>query len=110
MTSQAEQQAIIAECEALIRAKAPNPKTRGKTSTGNLAFNAVKSENESPGVWVLYVDESIAPYMKYTNENWDQFRPPLHGKQNPNEGWFDRIAKEVLELVATRLGGRIEEQ
>lgn len=111
MTSQAEQQAIIAECEALIRAKAPNPKTRGITSTGNLAFNAVRSENESPGVWVLYVDESIAPYMPYTNEPWIKPRGnPPRVLKNPNEGWWDRLAKEVLELVATRLGGRIEEQ
>jgi hypothetical protein len=109
MISQAEQQAIIAECEALIRAKAPNPVTRAqRKSTGNLASNAVQSENESPGVWVLYVDESIAPYMPYTNEPWLSER--WHGKKNPNEGWFDRLAKEVMELIATRLGGRIEEQ
>lgn len=108
MISQAEQQAIMQECEALLRAKAPNPATRGITSTGNLAFNAITLVNESPGVWVLYVDESIAPYMPYTNEPWLSER--WHGKKNPNEGWFDRLAKEVIELVATRLGGRIEEQ
>lgn len=106
MISQAEQAAIIQECVTLIRNKAPK-------DTGNLAYNAVRFEDKGNGVWEIWVDGTppdigIAPYMPYTNEPWLSER--WHGRRNPNEGWWDRTAKEVMELIATRLGGRIEEQ
>lgn len=46
----------------------------------------------------LYVDENIAPYMKFTNEPWE------HGK-NPNEGWFDRAAQTIAEHIARSTKG-----
>ena len=76
--------------------------------TGNLAYNAIKLKKVDENTYRIYVDERIAPYMKYTNENWDQFRPPLKGKQNPNEGWFDRAAMIVLEQIKTDLNGEIK--
>lgn len=59
----------------------PNPKTRGsgyyinkyghrcKCSTGNMAFNASKIEFTDDRTCNIYVDENIAPYVPYTNEN-----------------------------------------
>ena len=106
MISHAEQAAIMQECETLIRNKAPK-------RTGNLAFNAIKVEDKGNGVWEIWVDGEppdigIAPYMPYTNEPW--ISPKWHGKKNPNEKWFDRVASEIVDLVATRLGGHVEEQ
>ena len=67
--------------------------------TGNLKFNAIR------GVWIgentfqLYVDESIAPYMKYTNEPWK-------GKgKNPNENWWERAFKYICDYLQTKLKG-----
>lgn len=98
--SQARQASIIKQCEEYIRKHAPR-------DTGNLAFNSVKVENKGDGIWEIYVDVKIAPYMKYTNENWSQFRPPLQGKKNPNEGWFDKTADAIAQIVANRLKGRV---
>lgn len=65
--------------------------------TGNLRFNALRIKQTFPDVWEIYVDSDkdtgIAPYMVYTNEPWTS--PKWGGKQNPNEGWWDKVAKEV---------------
>lgn len=69
--------------------------------TGNLKFNAIK------GVWInettfrIYIDESVAPYMKFTNETWQ------YGK-NPNENWFDKATMYIAEYIATHTKGSIE--
>lgn len=49
----------------------------------------------------------MAPYAKYTNEPWSQFKPPLAGRKNPNEGWYDRAVIEVINTLAADLGGEI---
>lgn len=82
--------ALIKECEQLLRSLAP-------VATGNLRFNGV-SVVINGDVARLYIDETQAPYMKYTNEKWK------HGK-NPNEGWFDRAAEKIAALVAERVQG-----
>lgn len=71
--------------------------------TRNLADNAIKKEKIGEGKYRIYVDEEVAPYMKYTEENWNNFDPPLQGKQNPNEGWFDRAIKYIFSLIASEL-------
>ena len=113
MISHAEQAAIMQECLTLVKAKTPNPATRGITSTGNLMTHGVQFEDKGNGVWEIWVDGEPpdigqAPYMPYTTEPW--ISPRWHGKKNPNEGWWDRVAKEVIDLIATRLGGNVEEQ
>lgn len=91
---------LCSECLKKLRELAPNPATRYKPhgSTGNLAFNAVKIEVIDTGTIRLYIDEAVAPYMKYTNEPWK------HGK-NPNEGWFDRAYETIAEFIANKTGG-----
>ena len=66
--------------------------------TGNLHDFGIKTEigiNEAH----LYVDEKVAPYMKYTNEPWYNFAPPLFGKENPNEFWFDDAALGAIVYI-----------
>lgn len=93
---------------AYLRKLAPNPVTRAQLkSTGNLAFNAITWELRDPNTFVIYVDESIAPYMPYTNEPW--IHPRWGGKKNPNEGWWQRAVALVAQFVAQDTGGRLKE-
>lgn len=87
--------------------------------TGNLALNSIKIEFETPQVCRIYVDETIAPYMPFTNEHWEHkiikmgnFRPGevverLRTWDNPNEGWWDRVCKEAIEIIQDLLGGQL---
>lgn len=102
-----------------VQGQAPNPNTRGagyyknaygnwqKCSTGNLAFNATKIEHTDERTSVIYVDDDIAPYMKYTNEPW--ISSYWKGHKNPNEGWFGRVAKDLATYIATAWGGVVME-
>ena len=83
----------------------PNPRTRYKTSTGNMAFNALRYREEG-GQFVIYIDESIAPYVPYTNEPW--LSPRWNGKKNPNEGWWRRFCDEFARRFAAELKGEVK--
>ena len=87
----------------------PNPKTRGKTSKGNLAFNAFKYSwtiGENKLTFKAWIDEDVASYMVYTNEPWTAAR--WHGKKNPNEHWWERMCEDFIREVAARLGGKLK--
>lgn len=73
--------------------------------TWNMAVNALKIEATENGV-IIYIDEAVAPYVFYTNEPW--ISPWWGGKKNPNEGWFDKIAVEVVFFLGQFLGGTVE--
>ena len=75
--------------------------------TGNLAFNALKIEFPSTGVCEIYIDESIAPYMKYTEFPW--ISPKWNGKKNPNEGWFEHAAITIYLTLLEELNGMSDE-
>lgn len=83
----------------------PNPKTRGKTSTGNLAFNALRIKIVDDTV-DIYIDENIAPYAVYTNEPWTS--PRWNRKSNPNEGWWGRFCEEFIRRLSKKLRGKLE--
>lgn len=70
--------------------------------TGNLAFNAIKLRRTKKG-YVIYVSSAIAPYMVYTEEPW--ISPYWHGKKNPNEGWFKRVAQDIAEYIRQVFNG-----
>lgn len=72
--------------------------------TGNLAFNSLKMEFTG-NLCKVYIDEDIAPYMQYTNEQWLSSR--WHGKQNPNQGWWQRGADIINDLIMSRLDEQI---
>ncbi len=73
--------------------------------TGNLALNAIRIEFTSSKRCVIYVDESIAPYMPYTTEKW--LSPYWRGKKNPNEGWFESAVQLIAEVLADLCGGEL---
>lgn len=91
---------IIRLTNSVLRRGAPK-------DTGNLAYNSIRISKTGRNSWVIYVDENIAPYMKYTNENWNNFRPPLQGKKNPNEKWWNKNADKFAQRLAKSLGGKI---
>ena len=73
--------------------------------TGNLAFNAIKIEfkgNEAR----IYIDQSIAPYMIFTNQPW--ISPKSNGRANPNEYWFNDAAAYTAYFVAGYTGGTLK--
>lgn len=75
--------------------------------TGNLRYNAIKLESLGRNEWRIFVDEKIAPYMPFTNEKWVSEK--WHGKQNPNEGWFDNGVEKIVNYIAYSLSAvRIE--
>lgn len=64
--------------------------------TGNLKNNAIRFEFIDENTFKIYVDESIAPYMPYTNEiwlseRWINKKTGIKAK-NPNEGWWSEKA------------------
>lgn len=103
---------LCRECQNILRRHAP-------IDTGNLRFNAIKLEMLDKNTCRLYVDESIAPYMKYTNEPWEHknitmgnFRKGetvtrFRSWDNPNEHWFDKAAQEIAEYLARTLKGEL---
>lgn len=74
--------------------------------TGNLSINGIRAEFPSPDVCRIYVDETIAPYMPYTNEPW--LSPYWEGKKNPNEGWWQGLMPTVCNMIAQALEGEVK--
>lgn len=71
--------------------------------TGNLKFNAIKGMWISENQYRIYVDESVAPYVFFTNEPWIN-RP----SNNPNQGWIDKAFNYLANYIAQRTGGNIQ--
>lgn len=76
--------------------------------TGNLALNAIQIEFISPTECKIHVDEKIAPYMPFTNENW--VSPRWKGAKNPNENWWNRACEFIMGIIADLLGGELRKQ
>lgn len=73
--------------------------------TGNMALDSLRYKVQGNYI-VIYIDTNIAPYVPYTNEPWISDR--WHGKQNPNEGWWDKFAQEFIKKFNTKLRGKIK--
>lgn len=74
-------------------------------NTGNLRHNATKLESLGNGIYKIYIDETIAPYVPFTNEPWlSEF---WAGKKNPNEGWWQRAVEKAVFRMAIELGGKV---
>lgn len=87
----------------------PNPKTRYITSTGNMAFNSFKIFFKYTGSEIechIYFDDSIAPYVYYTNETWTATR--WHDKKNPNEGWVEKMVVIFANKITEYLDAHID--
>ena len=77
-----------------------------RASTGNMRFNASSCRVVSPDTVEVKVDAAIAPYVVYTNEPWTS--PKWNGRQNPNEGWFEKATLEFARYLASAMGGKLE--
>lgn len=88
-----------------VKLNAPNPTTRYKTSTGNLAFNAVKLRrvNRHNLSFTVIVDEKIAPYMHAvtTKTHWKDGTPYEYNE------WFDKAVQDVAQNIADIVGGKV---
>lgn len=73
--------------------------------TGNLS-KSINAENER--LFITIGDENVQ-YAPYTNESWDNFKPPLKGHKNPNEGWIERALDIAVPIVDRLLQGSITE-
>lgn len=104
MTRQDIIKACIETVEEMRAEWVPNPKTRGSTSTGNMAFNGLRYEVTADG-FTIGIERSIAPYAPYTEYPWKS--PKWRGKKNPNEGWWEKFRAEFARRLATKLGGKI---
>lgn len=93
--------ALCNKCVKVVRKRCPK-KTR------NLMKHGIQFEWLGDFKFRIFVNEKEAPYMKYTNESWDKFRPPLQGKKNPNEEWWQDAYKLVVELIIKELKGEIK--
>ena len=75
--------------------------------TGNMANNALQYrwEGENGLTFHMFMDEDIAPYTVYTNETWLAAR--WHGKQNPNENWWNFANEYFMRRLAEELKGEL---
>lgn len=99
--SDSEFEALVFEAVMMLRLRAP-------IDTGNLAYNAIKVDRTGPNEWTIWVDESIAPYMPYTNEPWISAK--WHGKQNPNEDWWDEAVRFISGYLAEKVNAELREE
>ena len=88
-----------------VKLNAPNPDTRYKTSTGNLAFNAVRLRNVNRHKlrFTVIVDVKKAPYMPYVNKktHWKDGTPYEYYQ------WFEQAAQDVAQNIADIVGGKV---
>lgn len=64
----------------------------------NLALNGIRIVQDD-GEYSVVIGGEVAPYAKYTNEDWDEFEAPLKGNKNPNEGWIQNSIKEAMPYI-----------
>ena len=115
MTVEEFQAACDAAVEYVREHIVPNPKTRNKRnskgrligSTGNMARHGLQREYLDNG-WTcrVWMDEEEVPYVIYTDEPWTA--PRWHGKKNPNEGWWDKAVKVLVDKIAENLNGEVQ--
>lgn len=83
--------------------------------TGNLRYNGIRYEfidKDTCKIYIdkdtckIYVDPNIVPYMPYTNEPWVSHK--WNGKENPNEGWFQRGVQLIKDFIVNQLGGAVD--
>lgn len=79
---------------------------RAPKDSWNLALNGIVTVQDGSERYVVIGGE-LAPYAEYTNENWDQFQPPLKGKKNPNEGWIEGTIEFCLPMIEQIMSGTV---
>lgn len=101
MTKQDWENLFVEAMNALRNASTLNNHILIPYDTGNLKLNAFKGKWLNDNTFQIYFDESVAPYVPYTQEEWKN-------GNNPNAGWVERAMMFLAEYIAGRLGGKIE--
>lgn len=91
--------------ELILHEKINSLRESAPYDTGNLSLNAIKLRKIGIGKWQIYIDQDIAPYMPYTNEEW--ISPKWNGKQNPNQGWWNNAVEIIIKEIMHRVKGAI---
>lgn len=94
-------EAAIFEAWEIVRQSGLIPK-----DTGNLREKSFKVSRTGVGSWKIYIDHGIAPYDIYVNEKW--VSPKWNGKQNPNEGFWQKVCEFIIDYLHQKLGGDLE--
>lgn len=73
--------------------------------TGNLRHNAIKFKFINSRKIEIWVNEDIAPYMVYTNEQW--LSPKWEGQKNRNESWWQNAVYKCVEMIQARYDAKV---
>ena len=68
--------------------------------TGNLERNGIRVKIDNGTMCVVVGHDTsklLGEYAVYTNEPW--ISPKWGGKQNPNQGWIERVIEKALPLI-----------
>lgn len=69
--------------------------------TGNMAFASFKGHWLGEDKFRLYFDETVAPYVYFTNEPWQKRK-----SRNPNENWiYSKLIPFIAIYITRRLKG-----
>lgn len=90
---------------ATVKDAAPNPATRYKRSSGNLAFNAIRLTQVDlvGGSFTIIVNTKIAPYQSFV----DNKRTWKDGSPYEYYRWFDGAVELVAREIAAMVGGKV---
>jgi len=67
--------------------------------------NSIKVRDLPNGGFEIFIDTNQAPYAEATIGPWVHGR--WHGRQNPNEGWYDESIEQFIKTAKVRLSGQI---
>lgn len=101
---------------AIMRRLLKYIQSRTPFDTGNLCYST-KIKRIQPNVWELYVEAGddpylkdytygMAPYVPFVNEKW--ISPKWHGRQNPNENYWNKSVENAISMLAKILKGELE--
>ena len=74
--------------------------------TGNMAVHGLEYEIIGDDLVHIHMNLAQAPYTPYTNEPWTAER--WHGKQNPNEGWWNEWCDTFMKRLSAKLRGQLK--
>lgn len=80
--------------------------------TGNLKASTMSKRIDS-NTWIIYVnagddpyakyERGLAPYVPFVNEPW--ISSFWRGRQNPNQGYWNRAVEKAIRDLAKKTGG-----
>jgi hypothetical protein len=91
---------LCMKCVIEVRKRCPR-------DTGNLRDNGIQFEWLGDFKFKIYINQSNARYMTYTNEPW--ISPRWNGNKNQNEAWWQDSYKLLVELIIRELKGKIKD-